>query len=87
MLETPNGAGGDLLKTAASNGFWHVCSDDEADNAITEADIFDFLFGDYQSGDCERKLGLEGPSISDKFLQNLWQVSHFSPFSYIETNC
>ncbi|KAH7719483.1 hypothetical protein AAVH_13054 [Aphelenchoides avenae] len=75
LLETPKSAGGDLLKAAASHGFWHVCSDKEVDKNITETDIFDFLFGAYLNGDCERKLGFKCPAISDKFLENLWQAA------------
>lgn len=88
LLETPSCAGGDFLKLATSNGFWHICSNEDSDKAITEADIFDFLFGAYQNGDCERKLALKGPSITAKFLENLWQVSHFPlSFSYSKRNC
>ncbi|KAH7716466.1 hypothetical protein AAVH_16105 [Aphelenchoides avenae] len=76
LLETTGSTGGEILKTAASNSIWHVCPSENSDKAITEADIFDFLFGAYQNGDCERKLGLKEPSISAKFLESLWQAAH-----------
>lgn len=70
------GRGDQLLKVAASRGAfrlfaeWPLCKDDFSVTAI-----FDYIFGAHNDNGEVRKLDIRGPTVSEKLLVNIVQVS------------
>lgn len=64
----------ELLKSAASRGAFHLFNGWSLNSGFSEAAILDYAFGDYHDNGQLRKLDVNWPAVTKKFLINLVRV-------------
>lgn len=78
LIGAAAGTGDALLATLAEHGIWQVGTWDEAlqEEGLSEQGIIDFGFGTHPNGECERRLYVKNPQLSEAFPDKLVKVGH-----------